>query len=294
MAETVGIQGSPGAFHEQAAHQMLGADVKISYIPTFENLFAALRAQEIGSAVAAIANVNIGFIDEPHEELVTNGNDYWIAGETYVPVAHHLLGIPGASIDQIRVVHTMLPAFQQTTHTLHSLLPDAVRIEEEDTALSAEIVRSLGEPTHAAIASAKAGEINGLTVLKADIQDNYKNVTRFLHLRLRNEGGRLLDGDEDKTTLLLDMPDKKGSLFKALFPFWAARINISTLHSSFVEDSDFDERFFMEFDAGLGSPRTKITLSALKKLGCKVTLLGSYKKQPIPNGNIESPEGVAA
>jgi chorismate mutase / prephenate dehydratase len=284
IKEVVGIQGSLGAFHEAAATQMLGAGVEIAYIPTFEALFDALHKQEIGSAVTAIANVNVGFIDEPHEELVENGSRYWIADETYVPVAHQLLGLPGASIDDIKAVHTMGPAFQQCTHSLHRLLPDVIRIEEEDTARSAEIVGRLADPSHAAIASTRAGELNGLAIIKGDLQDNGRNITRFLHIKLRSSGKVKLTGMENKTTILLDIPDIKGSLFKALGAFWLARINISMLHSSFVEDSDFNERFFMEFDAGLGSRQSKIALRLLRRLGCKATVLGSYVKQPLPNG----------
>lgn len=294
MPELIGIQGSKGAFHEQAAWQMFGADAGIAYIPTFEELFAALRERQIRKAVTAIASLNVGFIDEPHEELVENGKDYWISGETYVPVKLQLLGPRGATLESVNEVHTMAPAWQQCTHTMHHLLPNAKRVEEEDTAASAELVRDMNDITHAAIASQRAGELNGLTVVRDNVQDMARNVTRFLALELREDKDSRIEGIEDKTTVLLDMPDKRGALFKALGPFWLTRINISTLHSSFVEDSDFNERFFMEFDAGIKERRTRLTMNLLRKLGCELTVLGSYERHPIPDRITREMETVAA
>ena len=279
----VGIQGSRGAFHERAAYQMFGSDVNIEYIPAFDELFATLRAGEIGTAVAAIANVDIGFIDEPHDELVERGEqDYWITAETYVPVAHQLLGLPGATLEQITTVHSMSPALRQCSHTLRKIGPHFHYVEESDTAFSAELVRELGDPSHAAVASQRAGKLNGLETIESDVHDSDKNMTRFLSIKRRADGLEQMDGSEDKSTVLLVTPESKGALYRALEPFDSEGINIDTLHSSFVQDSYFDAQFFMEFEAGLRSSQTKKVLEALRILGCDVKELGSYHKQPIP------------
>lgn len=279
----VGIQGSPGAFHEEAAWQLFEG-VNIVYLPTFDDLFEALYNKKIELAVAAISNVSIGFIDAPHEELVEKGGDkLWITGETYVTVEHQLLGIPSSKLSDIKYVHSMAPALQQCTHSLHALIPGVTIIEEEDTAISAEIVHELNDIAHAAIASKRAGELNSLVVLQSNVQDKIKNVTRFLSLARREYRESCLNGEEDKTTILLDIPDKAGSLHLASKPFFETNTNISILHSSFVPDSNFTERFYLEFDAGINSDQGKRILNELDHLGCGVTILGSYKAQLLPD-----------
>ena len=276
--QKVGIQGSRGAYHEIAAKQMYGNDVDIVYINTFEELFNALNKGKIDTAVVAIANIQVGFIDEPHKELLNNGNKYWINGETYVAVAHQLLGIPGTKLTDVKVIHSMAPALQQSIHTLKHLLPDADIVEEEDTAISAEIVKKMGDKSHVAVASKIAGEINNLEVIKANVQDRKKNITRFLSLK-RIEAKSY--SHANKTTILLETPNQRGALFKALFAFWLSRINLSTLHSSFIEDSDFNEKFFLEFDAGINRYNSRILIWLLRCFGHKVNVLGSYKSESI-------------
>jgi prephenate dehydratase len=78
--------------------------------------------------------------------------------------------------------------------------------------------------------------------------------------------------------MLLDVPERQGALFKSLAPFWLTGTNITTLHSSFVEESDFTERFFIEFEAGVQARKTKFILAALRKLGAETTILGSYRR----------------
>ncbi len=278
MKQRVGIQGSRGAYHEIAARQMYGEDVEIVYLNTFNDLFAALRSGKVDTAVVAIANIQVGFIDEPHKELLSNTNRYWISGETYVAVAHQLLGLPGTKLKDIKAIHSMAPALQQAIHTLKYLLPHAEIVEEDDTALSAEIVKKLGDKSHAAVASKIAGEINGLEVIKANVQDRKKNITRFLSLKRTEDKSH---AKADKTTILLETPNQRGALFKALFAFWLSRINISTLHSSFVEDSDFNEKFFLEYDAGVKKLNSRLLMKLLHLLGHKVEVLGSYKSESI-------------
>jgi len=59
------------------------------------------------------------------------------------------------------------------------------------------------------------------------------------------------------------------------------RINITTLHSSFVEDSDFNEKFYIEYDTGIWRKKSKLLIKLLTLLGNKVTISGSYTSENI-------------
>ncbi|MFX8848530.1 prephenate dehydratase domain-containing protein, partial [Acinetobacter baumannii] len=55
-------------------------------------------------------------------------------------------------------------------------------VVHSDTAGAAAEVAAAADPSQAAIASALAAEINGLEILRRDVEDNRRNTTRFLVL----------------------------------------------------------------------------------------------------------------
>jgi prephenate dehydratase len=71
----------------------------------------------------------------------------------------------------------------------------------------------------AAIASARAGELYGLDVLDADIQDSAGNVTRFLVLSRDPLIAAPGDARPFKTSVVFSVADEPVQLFKALSVF---------------------------------------------------------------------------
>jgi prephenate dehydratase len=288
--ELVGIQGSPGANHEIAARQLYGADVQLAYIPTFDELFAALRSGEIDRVVTAFSNTTIArpFVEEPYMDIMSKENigKYWIDAKTRVKVRHHLLGVPGSQLSEITGVHSMDVARDQFKHTLDSLLPRVPFINQADTALSAELVSKWGDPTQAAVASPEAGVLNRLKVLAGDIQDNPHNRTSFLSLKLGSAVTAIATGQEDRTLMLLSLGDStRGALQRALAQLDDNDINISDIHTHSTPGSD--ERitqFLIEADAGFKSEGMLATLRSLGAIGCRVDVMGSWKNEPTSSG----------
>lgn len=280
MTTQTGIQGGPGSFHEEAALLLGGNLESMAYIDTHDELFRDLRTGKVGSAVTAIANNRFGYIPDPFNQLVSG--DFVITAETYVRVEHQLLGLEGAVVGDIREVHSQAPALGQCGMFLHSpeVRHDIRRVEQEDTAGSALLVAQWGDPTKAAIASRRAGELHGLSVLREKIQDDPDNITRFLQLEKRN--GQTYGPDTNKSTILLETGQEPGSLLDALIPFKVEGVNIEQLQSSSIPNSPFSMRFFLEFDAGVLDPRTKRILGFLQRKDFLVTNLGSYHKVDVP------------
>lgn len=283
-AELIGIQGSKGANHEIAVRQLYGDNAKIAYIPTFAELFAALRGHDIDRVVTAFSNTTITrpFVEEPYLDILSKDNigRYWIDAKTRVKVRHHLLGIAGSRLDQITTVHTMDVARDQVKDTLHGLLPETSFVAEDDTALSAELISEWNDPEHAAIASPLAGEIYGLDVLVPDIQDNPNNRTTFLSLTLGSAATVIATGQENRTLMLLGLADStKGSLRRALKPLDKNDINMSDIHTHSTPGSD--ERitqFLIESEAGFDSDQMRRAIEKMRKMGNVVNVLGSWEE----------------
>ena len=284
-SESIGIQGLHGSYHEQALVNINGHNENVAYIDTFPELYSKLRSGTLGSAIVAIynSNPNVGIIAGSFGEILTG--DFAVLAETYVGVHHQLLGVPGASIEGLREVHSMAPALGQCGKFLHSgqLSSSVKRVEQEDTAGSAQLIAALQDPTKEAIASRKAAEIYGLQILKENIQDDPDNTTRFLHIEKLN--GQVTHPQANKTTALLQTGQAPGSLVDALTPFKDEGVNIDVLLSGFIPESTFGMKFYMDFDASIEEARMHRILERLDKLGNTVTILGSYVAADIPISN---------
>lgn len=280
LAQVIAIQGGRGSFHEQAAQHLFGADVRLRYESTFDDVFSLLRRGSCNLALVAIANNAIGYIHEPYAFVTSHGgHDVWVAGETYVRVEHQLLAMPGAAIEQITEVHSQAPALAQCMDYLRAVLPHATLVEEQDTAGSAALIAQRRNQHHAAIASHAAGEIYGLTAIASNIQDDPDNVTRFLVL---SADPTVSFGLPNKTSSLLDTGQKPGALLAALEPFHQEQINISSLHSLFIPNSPFHMQFYLEFDAAAGEDRAKRAIDQLQRTGATLMVLGSYSRENVP------------
>src|SRR6201999_1938940 len=89
-----------------------------------------------------------------------------------------LLGLKGAALAGVKEVYSQRPALGQCRKIIKELALN--EREWSDTAGGAKHVAELGDPAAAAIASRLAGELYGLDVLKADVEDESHNMTRFL------------------------------------------------------------------------------------------------------------------
>lgn len=277
----VGIQGARGSYHDIVARRYFGVGAKLFYAKSFHELFKSLGRGEIVSAIAAVANNRKGPISETNQALLTG--KYWVVGEGYLSVKHQLLGVPGATIADIKEIHTQDHAREQCSEFLHSqILPkDILQVDQEDTARSAELVAKLADPSKAAIASKEAGDVYGLEVLKADIQDDPDNITRFLQLELHDH--HLANRDDDKATILLTTGQQPGALVDALRPLKDNDIDISTLHSSYVPNSAFEMRFILEVNCGLLDDGLVSAITKMVSNGCTVVPIGSFKRAIIPH-----------
>lgn len=279
------IQGNPGSYHEEAAMQYTqrcGAQTtELLYRQTFTDTFAGLRDGSCDGAIIAIANNAVGFIHEPYKTLVRDaGETFCVAGETYVRIGHQLLGLPGTELSDITHVHSQAPALGQCEDFLQSLLPRAHREEEQDTALSAQIVAKQGEKSHAAIASHRAGKLHGLVPIAENIQDDKDNITRFLYV-VRAAGSAGIEG-ANKMTALLTTPGHAGSLAAALGLFGKRAIGISSLQSLYVPNSSFQMQFWIDIDAGGQDSRIVDIGNELADLECEFIALGSYISEKVP------------
>lgn len=242
---TVAIQGYAGSFHDIAAKEYY-PQYKLEILPcnSFDLLAVGLIEEKADVAIMAIENSIAGTILQNYRIL--RENHFWVSGEIYLRIAHHLLGVNHSSIHDIKEVASHPMAIHQCRQFLN-LFPHWKVVESEDTALSAQHVASHRKANKACIASAEAAHLYGLQTLASNIETNKTNYTRFF---IVNKKPLAVSAHANKASVYIRIPDRKGQLLKVLQVIQDHDLNLSKLQSFPVLGS-LREYFFhldIEFD----------------------------------------------
>jgi chorismate mutase/prephenate dehydratase len=126
----------------------------------------------------------------------------------------------------------------------------------------------------AAIASAAAGELYGLKVLAANIEDDPNNTTRFLVIGRHHPEATGCD----RTSLVCSAPAgmHSGALFRLLEPFARSGINLTRIESRPSRRGVWDYNFFVDLDGHQSDPNVAEALAGLRNRAAFYKLLGSY------------------
>ncbi|MBR3356563.1 MAG: hypothetical protein IKG46_01860 [Solobacterium sp.] len=187
----VSYLGPQGTYTEEAAQFF------------FQNEAVFFPEATVDQAIADVVNGNTDYAVIPQENTlggaVTNYLDALIAqeniyviGEVIIPISQTLMGIPGASIEDIRTVCSHAQGIAQSAVWRKEHMPDAVTKEMPSTAAAASYVAETGDRTIAAIAAPGAARLYGLEVLAENVQITDANKTRFYVLSSSQPEGKLL------------------------------------------------------------------------------------------------------
>jgi prephenate dehydratase len=194
-----------------------------------------------------------------------------IVGEVELPVVHHLLALPGTTLDRVKRIYSHPQALSQCDRFLRTLSGVEV-LASYDTAGSAKLVADEQLRDAAAIASARAAEVFGLVPLKSAIQDYAHNVTRFLLI-----GPRPISAvPPDKTSIVFALTNEPGALFKALAVFALRSIDLTKLESRPIPDRKWEYLFYADLAAATDDVPCARALAHLAEFAPMVRVLGSY------------------
>jgi len=269
MSKKIAFQGEPGAFSHAAAAKIFPGEQILGCV-TFEETLAAVQSGRADFAVVPVENSLYGRITDIHHLLPESG--LFIVGETYLRVEMTLLGVPGATLDDVKAVQSLSVALGQCRKFIsrHGLRT----ITAVDTAGSAREVAQQADRSVAAIASRLAGEIYGLDVLAENIEDATHNTTRFLVLSpteqpAANEG-------KVKTTFIFRVRNVPAALYKAMGGFATNGVNMTKLESYMVGGAFTATQFYADIE---GHPDDQSVRNAFEELGFftdRFRILGTY------------------
>jgi prephenate dehydratase len=282
----IAYQGEPGAFSEAAARR-LDSEAQLLPSKTFEEVFEQVSADPSTWGVLPFENSIGGSIHRNYDLLLSH--DLPIVGEVELPVVHHLLVLPGATLEGLRRVYSHPQGLAQCERFLRTLTRVEI-IATYDTAGSAKMVADAGLKDAGAIASARAGEVFGLVSLAASVQDFDDNITRFLVIGRRP----IRDAVPDKTSIVFSLPNEPGSLFKALSVFALRGIDLTKLESRPIPGRPWEYLFYVDLGVARDEVSCARALTHLGEFAPMLRTLGSYASWKAHEGHTPDPFGVVS
>ncbi len=266
----IAFQGVPGAYSDMACR---AAYPEMTTLPcaSFEDTFAAVTSGRARYAMIPIENSSAGRVADIHHLLP--GSGLHIIGEHFQRVEHQLLAPQGASRDSVQTVHSHVQALSQCRE--YTRREGLTPVTHADTAGAAKEVAELGDPSRAAIASALAGEIYGLQVLDANVQDIPHNTTRFI-IMAEEPIDPPHDGTPVITTFVFRVRSVPAALYKALGGFATNGVNITKLESYIIDGSFTVAQFYADIEGHPEDRMVRLALEELSFFSREVKILGVY------------------
>ncbi len=270
MTKRIAFQGEPGAYSDEACRNTF-PEMEPLPCRTFEDAIAAVRTNEADLAMLPVENSTYGRVADIHHLLPESG--LHIIAEAFVRVRINLLGLKGSTVADIKTAtsHPVLLGQCRDFLSKHNIS----RKVAADTAGSARQVAEAGDSSVGSLASALAGEIYGLDVLAADIEDHGHNTTRFLvmsrepDMRPRGQHGML-------TTFVFQVRSIPAALYKAMGGFATNGVNMTKLESYMLNGSFNVTQFYADIEGHPDDLNVQRALEELAYFTTDLKILGVY------------------
>jgi chorismate mutase/prephenate dehydratase len=279
----VAFLGPEATFTHMAARGRFGLSARYVPAATIAGVFAEVDKGLADLGVVPIENSTEGVVNSTLDVFMES--ELTISAEIVLDVSHCLLTRSGG-LGDVQKVYSHPQALAQCRGWLSANLPRAALIEVASTALAARLAKD--DPVAAAVASELAGQLYDLRIAKAKIEDEVRNITRFLVV------GRepALRSGRDKTSLMLSVKDEPGVLFRVLEPLAARGINLTRIESRPSRRRAWQYVFFIDLDGHVSDEVVAAALESLKPACEHLKVLGSYPR--LAGDGVDNDSGDAA
>jgi chorismate mutase/prephenate dehydratase len=265
LPEQIAFLGPEASFTHQAAESKFGALSHYTPIGTIKGVFREVARGQAKFGVVPIENSFNGIVSDTISCL--SEYDLKIIAEVILDI-HHVFATQAENVGQIKRIYSKDIAFGQCKNFLEDFgLDEVEQIPVESTAKAAQLAAQ--DPEAAAICAEVASKMYNLPILYSNIEDQGDNRTRFFVV---SDFENAPSGN-DKTTILVRLPNRPGSLVEFLLDFKEAQIDLTKIKSHIVEGVSI---FFIEFDGHKEDDKIK---RIFDKHADSIKFLGSYVKE---------------
>jgi prephenate dehydratase len=282
----IAIQGERGSFSHEAAEKMISRCAVVSCARSAE-VFDRLEAGSVAGAVIPLENTLAGTVAEHADLLLTRS--VFIQAEYLLRIVHNVIAAPGVSLASLRRVMSHPVAIDQCRDFFRKH-PRIESVPFYDTAGSVKHVMAEGLKDAAGIAGKQAAREYGAKILQAGIEDDKRNFTRFLLIRRVSEQKKpqssarlipqsyqkLIPRGANKTSIVFQVKNVPGALFKSLSVFALRDISLSKIESRPMRGRPWEYVFYVDFLRGDDEP-ARNALRHLGEVAEFVKVLGVYR-----------------
>lgn len=266
----VACQGVEGAYSQLACDRLFTMP-NVFYCATFEAVFAAIEKGLCRYGVIPLENSTAGSVNAVYDLMMQH--NFRIVRSVRLKIDHCLLAKPGTKLSDIKEIYSHEQAISQCGRFLQSL-PGVTVVRCENTAVAAKRVAESDRTDVAALSSRACVGLYGLESLASSVQDQGNNYTRFICIAKDLE----IYPGADRTSLMMVLPHKPGSLYKVLSRFYALGINLNKLESRPLPERDFEFMFYFDLETSVYSPQFQQLMGELPILCEEFSYLGSYRE----------------
>jgi chorismate mutase/prephenate dehydratase len=264
----VACQGVEGAYSQIAAEKLFALP-NIMYFNNFQAVFSAIANDLCTYGVLPLENSTAGSVTKIYDLMMQY--NFSIVRSVRLKVDHNLLAKKGVQLGDIREIFSHEQAINQSQEFLKSL-PGVKVTVCENTAMAAKMVAESDRTDVAALSSRSCAELYGLATLASGVQDKGNNYTRFICIAKNLE----IYPGADRTSIMLTVPHKPGSLYRVLARINALGLNLNKLESRPIPERDFEFMFYFDLDTSVYSPQFIQLIDELDTLCEHFEYLGSY------------------
>lgn len=264
----VACQGVEGAYSQLACEKLFRTP-SIMYFGSFEDVFRAVDKGLCRYGVLPIENSTAGSVNKIYD-LMAKFRFHIVRG-VRIQVGHALLAKRGVELCDIKEIYSHEQAINQCSEFLSAHKDIKVNVCE-NTAVAARLVSESGRSDIAALSSPGCAELYDLSAVVDNVCDHIGNYTRFICISRDLE----IYPGADKTSIMMKIPHKPGSLYRIMARFNALGLNLEKLESRPKPGSDFEFMFYFDIGASIYSPELFELMCELEDDLDGFKYLGSY------------------
>ena len=260
--------GPEGTFSEMAMVRHFGSSAEGAPCTSIDEVFRKAESGAAQYAVVPVENSSEGAIGRTMDLLVAS--PLTICGEVVLRVRQNLMAKNEAAPAIFSRVYSHPQSLGQCAGWLVQNMPRAEQVPVASNAEAA--VRVATEPTACAIGPELAAQRYGLKLLATGIEDDPRNMTRFLVL------GRKACGPtgRDRTSLVMSAPNKPGAVLDLISPFARNSVSMTRIESRPARTGQWEYLFFIDIDGHQDDAPVKQSLDEVRQKAPFLKIFGSY------------------
>lgn len=263
----VAFLGPQSTFTHQATMEQFGLSAQLVSLKSIPAVFEEVERGRAQYGVVPVENSTEGVVN--HTLDMFFDSELQMIAEVMLEISHNLLSKTG-DLETIEKIVSHPQPLAQCRNWLETNMSETPLFDVSSTAAAAQMAAE--DETVAAIAGHAAAIQYDLQVVKAKIEDNPHNYTRFLVIGKKTPER----SGADKTSIMFSVKDEPGILYRMLEPFSKRQVNLAKIESRPMKQKAWEYIFFLDLIGHIDDSAVFTAIEELREHCHFLKILGSY------------------